>query len=136
MSSIITSRGVRVVAVSVTSLIPASLVYAIQTDALAAAKLTPTTVTIKAEQVDLSGTVRSPKKVCKNNRKVFLVKQKGAKFGGDDKVIATDTTELKKGVGVWRTGNTGIEGKFYAKVKKTSKCRAAVSKTVVAERDD
>jgi len=94
------------------------------------------TVTIQAENTDLSGTVKSKRKACKNERKVFLVKQKGAKGGDDDKVIASDTTELEGGVGVWSTGNTGIEGRFYAKVKRTALCKAATSPTVRAERDD
>ncbi|MET0525960.1 MAG: hypothetical protein ABWZ91_14240 [Nocardioides sp.] len=93
-------------------------------------------VTIKAEGTDLSGTVKSKRRACKNERKVFLVKQKGAKGGSDDKVIASDTTELDDGVGVWSTGNTGIEGRFYAKIKRTPLCKAAVSRTVRAIRED
>jgi hypothetical protein len=93
-------------------------------------------VTIKAEGTDLSGTVKSKRRACKHERKVFLVKQKGAKGGSDDKVIASDTTELDDGVGVWSTGNTGIEGRFYAKIKRTPLCKAAVSRTVRAIRED
>ena len=93
-------------------------------------------VTIKAEGTDLSGTVKSKRRACKNERKVFLVKQKGAKGGSDDKVIASDTTELDDGVGVWSTGNTGTEGRFYAKIKRTPLCKAAVSRTVRAIRED
>jgi hypothetical protein len=92
------------------------------------------TVTIKAEGTDLSGTVKSKRRACKDERKVFLVKQKGAKGGSNDKVIATDTTELQNGIGKWSTGNTGIEGKFYAKVKRTPQCKAATSRTVRAVR--
>ena len=91
-------------------------------------------VTIKAEGTDLSGTVKSKRRACKNERKVFLVKQKGAKGGSNDKVIATDITELDDGVGEWNTGNTGIEGRFYAKIKRTPLCKAAVSPTVRATR--
>lgn len=94
------------------------------------------TVTIKAEQTDLSGTIKSKRKACKDGRKVFLVKQKGQKGGDDDKVIASDTSELQNGVGEWSTGNTGIEGRFYAKVKPTSMCKGAVSATVNAVRND
>jgi hypothetical protein len=91
-------------------------------------------VTIKAEGTDLSGTVKSKRRACKNERKVFLVKQKGAKGGSNDKVIATDITELDNGVGEWSTGNTGIEGRFYARIKRTPLCKAAVSPTVRATR--
>ncbi len=95
-----------------------------------------TVVTIEAEQTDLSGEVRSKRKVCKDGRKVLLIKQKGAKGGADDKVIASDTTELDDGVGEWSTGNTGIEGRFYAKVKRTPQCKGAVSPTVRAVRNE
>ena len=93
-------------------------------------------VTIKAENTDLSGTVKSQRRVCKDERKVLLIKQKGTKGGSDDKVIASDTTELDNGVGEWSTGNTGIEGRFYAKVKRTPQCKAATSPTVRAIRED
>lgn len=95
-----------------------------------------TTVTIQAENTDLSGTVLSKRRACKDGRKVLLVKQKGAKGGDDDKVISSDTTELQDGVGVWSTGNTGIEGRFYAKVKRTALCKGATSPTVRAVRAD
>ncbi len=93
-------------------------------------------VTIQAENTDLSGTVTSKRKSCKDGRKVLLVKQKGAKGGDDDTVIASDTTELQNGVGVWSTGNTGIEGRFYAKVKRTPSCKGATSPTVRAVRSE
>jgi hypothetical protein len=93
-------------------------------------------VTIKAEGTDLSGTVKSTRKACKNNPTVYLYLQRGARGGGNDELLATDTTELQNGVGHWNTGNLGTEGKFYAKVKRTPKCKAAASRTVVAERND
>src|SRR5918992_5118768 len=70
-------------------------------------------VTIKAEGTDLSGTVKSRRKACKNNRTVYLYLQRGARGGGNDELFATDTTELQNGVGHWNTGNLGTEGKFY-----------------------
>jgi hypothetical protein len=102
-----------------------------------AAGATPakTTVTIKAEGTDLSGTVSSPKpKRCAKNRTVLLIKQKGARGGGDDQKIGSDTAELSGGKYEWSTGNTGIEGKFYAKVKAIPGCKGATSKTVKAMR--
>jgi len=89
-------------------------------------------VTIQAEGTDLSGTVKSPRRICKADRKVLLVKQKGAKGGDDDQVIASDTTSLQDGKWVWSTGNTGTEGRFYAKVRRTADCKRALSPTVVA----
>jgi len=93
-------------------------------------------VTIKAENTDLSGTVKSKRKVCKEDRKVLLYLQRGARGGSNDELFATDTTELDDGVGEWETGNLGFEGKFYAIVKRTPQCKAAASRTVVAERND
>lgn len=102
----------------------------------AAAPKAKTVVTIKAENTDLSGTVKSKRKVCKDERKVYLYLQRGARGGGNDELFATDTTELYQGVGRWDTGNLGFEGKFYATVKRTPQCKGAASPTVVAERDE
>ncbi|MGC4110735.1 MAG: hypothetical protein QM747_09990 [Nocardioides sp.] len=101
-----------------------------------AAGAAKTTVTIKAEGVDLSGTVSSPKpRRCAKNRTVNLIKQIGTRGGGDDDKIGSDTAELQNGVYVWDTGNTGIAGKFYAKVKAIPGCKGATSKTVKAVRN-
>ena len=94
------------------------------------------TVTIKAEGVDLSGTVTSKRAACMDERKVIVFKQVGTRGGGDDIKFAMDTTELDNGVGEWNTGNTGTEGKFYAKVRKTAECKAAASPTIKAVRND
>lgn len=93
-------------------------------------------VTIKAENTDLSGTVKSKRLACKKERRVLLYKQKGTKGGADDSLFATDTTGLQNGQWTWNTGNLGTEGRFYAKVKRTPKCKAAVSRTVRAVRND
>ena len=93
-------------------------------------------VTIKAEGTDLSGVVKSKRKACKKDRTVYLYLQRGTRGGGNDELFATDTTELDDGVGEWETGNLGFEGKFYAKIRRTATCKAAVSRTVRAVRDD
>lgn len=96
-----------------------------------------TTVTIKAENTDLSGTVSSPKpNKCAAGRTVILMKQKGTRGGGNDVRIASDTASKQGGVYRWSTGNTGMEGRFYAKVRATSKCKGDTSRTVRAERSD
>ena len=74
------------------------------------------TVTIKAEGTDLSGKVKSPRAACKDDRKVIVFKQVGARGGGNDKRFASDTAESD---GSWNTGNTGTAGRFYAKVRPT-----------------
>lgn len=94
------------------------------------------TVTIKAEGVELSGEVKSSKLVCKDGRTVTVYKQKGARGGGDDVRLASDTSGLQGGKYVWSTGNTGVEGRFYAVVKKTAQCKRAVSATIRAVRPD
>lgn len=93
-------------------------------------------VTIQAEGVDLSGTVVSRREACMDARKVLVFRQVGKRGGGDDVLVASDTSEVVDGVGTWSTGNTGLEGKFYAKVKRSPLCKAAVSPTVKAVRND
>jgi hypothetical protein len=94
-----------------------------------------TTVTIKAEGTDLSGTVRSPNlHVCAHGRTVLVIKQKGARGGGDDIRFARDTAQLVGNVGRWSTGTTGTPGRFYARVKPIPGCKGDTSKTVRAVR--
>lgn len=94
------------------------------------------TVTIKAQGTDLSGIVKSKRLACKKEVTVLLYKQKGAKGGADDSLFATDTTGLQNGKWTWNTGNLGTEGRFYSKVKRTPKCKRAISPTVRAVRND
>lgn len=95
----------------------------------------PTTVTIKAEQTDLSGTVSSPRPLrCADGRTVLLIKQKGTRGGGDDIRFASDTADLQGDAYVWSTGTTGTEGRFYAKVKPIDGCKGDTSPTVRAQR--
>jgi hypothetical protein len=87
--------------------------------------------------VDLSGTVSSPHpKKCAKGRTVAVIKQKGARGGGDDVKIGSDTAEKSGGVYRWSTGNTGLEGKFYAKVKAIPGCHGDTSKTIRAVRNN
>ena len=65
------------------------------TGAAGAAGDASTTVTIKAEGTDLSGVVKSPRpKRCAADRLVVVVRQKGARGGGDDVRFATDTAHV------------------------------------------
>jgi hypothetical protein len=105
---------------------------AIGTAATASANPTvASTVTIQAEGTDLFGNVSSTNATCENNRKVIVFKQVGTRGGGDDIRFASDTTDSD---GDWNTGNTGTEGKFYAKVKKTDLCKSDLSPTIRATR--
>jgi hypothetical protein len=94
-----------------------------------------TTVTIKAEGTDLSGTVSSSRPArCADGRTVFLIKQVGARGGGDDIRFAMDTAGLQGDVYTWSTGTTGTAGRFYAKVKPIQGCKGDTSPTVRAHR--
>jgi hypothetical protein len=94
-----------------------------------------TTVTIQAEGVDLFGKVKSTKLSCLGNRMVKVYKQKGAEQSpSTDRVIASDTSERQGDVGVWSVGNTGMEGKFYARTGATLECKGDTSPTIVARR--
>jgi hypothetical protein len=100
-----------------------------------AAARAPVTVTIKAEGTDLSGRVRSTKPLkCAADRKVIVFKQKGKRGGGNDIRFASDRTDLQNGKWVWSTGNTGTEGRFYAKVKRKPGCQGDTSRTIRAQR--
>ncbi len=96
-----------------------------------AAPTIPSTVSIQAAGTDLSGTVSSSNPACESDRQVLVYKQVGARGGGNDIRFAMDTSDDD---GDWNTGNTGTEGKFYAKVKKTDFCKADFSPTIRATR--
>jgi hypothetical protein len=100
-----------------------------------AAPQAPVTVTITAEGTDMSGTVKSADPACAAERTVVVFKQKGSRGGGDDVRFASDTTDLQGMKYVWSTGNTGTEGRFYAKLKATAECKAAASRTIRVQRD-
>ncbi len=97
------------------------------------APLPTSSVTITADGLDLSGTVSSSRAACERDRRVVVFKVLGAKGGEDDVRFASDTTQASGGVGVWSTGNTGVEGRFYAKVRRTSRCAADVSRVIRAD---
>jgi hypothetical protein len=112
-------------------------VLGVQGGANAAPARAKVSVTITAEQVDLSGTVSSPKPVkCAANRTVAVFEQIGGRGGGDDERRFSDTTSLQGGKYVWSTGNTGEEGFFYAVVAAKPGCKGAASPTVHAVRNE
>ena len=104
--------------------------------AVGAAGDAASTVTIKAQGTDLSGTVSSPKpKRCAADRHVVVFKQKGTRGGGDDTKFASDSASLSGGVYQWSTGNTGTPGRFYAVVRHIAGCKADSSPTIRAVRN-
>jgi hypothetical protein len=101
--------------------------------AVAAAAPAGVTVTIKAEGTDMFGVVKSPKPAkCADDRTVKVYKL----VHGEPHLWATDTTELQGKKGVWSTGNTGTEGRFFAKVGKKPGCKGDVSPTIRVQRND
>jgi hypothetical protein len=95
----------------------------------------PTDVTIREQNGDFHGKVKSPEggQQCLEDRKVTVFKKRD----GRDKRINSDTTD--KG-GNWNTGNTHVgKGKYYAKAKavllKTDEvlCEKGKSKTVTVD---
>lgn len=115
------------------SLLTGAALLAVPATAAGQSALAParSTVTIKAEGTDLSGTLKSPRAACVENRKVIVIKQVGARGGGNDQSFASDTADAD---GSWNTGNTGTPGRFYAKVKKTTRCKGDTSPTIRARR--
>ena len=92
----------------------------------------PTEVTIKEQNGDFHGKVKSPDggQQCIEDRKVTVYKKKD----GPDKKINSDTADT---AGNWDTGNTHVgQGKYYAKAKhvllKTEEvhCETGKSETV------
>ena len=92
-----------------------------------------TKVTIHEENGDFSGKVKSKRlHKCAENRKVKVFKQSGQHQNPrNDTKIASDVSELDGDHGVWSTGNTAAPpGKYYARARKTSKCKGDSSRTV------
>ena len=102
-----------------------------------AGTLIETRVTIKTQNGDFWGTVVSPRpKLCARERKVVVFKQLGAEQNpANDEKIANDTASLSGDTYEWNTGNTGaMNGKYYARVGRTTSCKADTSKTVKVRR--
>lgn len=90
------------------------------------------TVTIQSEGTDIFGEVRSSKpRRCAANRTVKLFKM----VNGEPHLWTNDTTELQGGRWVWSAGNTGTEGRFFAKVGAKPGCRADASPTIRVRRN-
>lgn len=98
-----------------------------------AAGAAKTTLTIRAQGLDLSGTVQSSRGSCLGDRNVKLYKQKGQEQRPNtDTLVATDTSERLGDHGEWSTGNMGMRGKFYVRTGKVPGCTGAASKTIRA----
>ncbi|HEY6565950.1 MAG TPA: hypothetical protein VI341_00400 [Actinomycetota bacterium] len=119
-------------------LVPAMIAFAVGSavtiagPAVAGGSHAPTTVTIKAENGDLSGRVKSTRPmVCAQGRKVIVYKQVGSQQDPSvDERVGTDTAGLNGDRYEWSTGNSGTFGKVYALVRRTPDCKADRSDTI------
>jgi hypothetical protein len=95
-----------------------------------------TTVTIRTENGDFWGQVKSPRpRICAAGRKVVLFKQVGRNQNpSNDERVASDTASRNGDRYEWNTGNTGLSGKFYARVARTDECKGDTSQTVRSDR--
>lgn len=97
-----------------------------------AAGKTDTKVSIKGDNGDYYGYVKSADTDCANGREVKVFKQLGSdQDPKHDQKIGTDVAQANGTKYMWAIGNSGYKhGKFYAKVGKTSECKGATSKTI------
>jgi hypothetical protein len=98
------------------------------TEAAVATTRAPTTLTIKAKNGDIWGTISStrPKK-CAKDRKVVVFKQVGTV---QDPTIDTKVASWQNGHYEWSIGNSGTFGKVYARAPRTLYCKAGSSDTI------
>lgn len=94
--------------------------------------LTPTKVTIKGDEGDYYGYVKSSDYDCENDRTVKVYKMEGnSPSPKTDLLIGTDTSSPNGPDGMWSIGNSGYkDGSFYAKVKKSGYCGGDISKVI------
>jgi hypothetical protein len=100
---------------------------------MASAAGAETKVTIKGENGDFYGNVKSSDPDCVSERKVVVYKQLGSEQDHkSDQKIASDITEATtSNKAQWSVGNTGYkDGKFYARAAKVPGCKAATSQTI------
>lgn len=98
-----------------------------------ASGLASTSVTIKGQNGDYSGSVYSPKlHKCADQRTVTVYKQKGSHQNPSvDNEIGSDVSELHGHHGEWSIGNSGFKsGTFYARAARTPWCKAASSRSI------
>ena len=130
-----TNHYLYMLAALMTLVMLAALTTTMTSTSVQAATKARTTLTIQAEGVDLFGKVKSSKLSCLGNRTVKVYKQKGTQQSpSTDPVIASDISQRVGDHGEWSVGNTGREGKFYARTRGTLACTGATSATIVARR--
>jgi hypothetical protein len=117
------------------AIVPLASVGATSAGAAAPAK---TKLSIHTQNGDFSGTIKSKKRKCMNNREVHVFRQLGSqRHPSTDEEVASDTSSIQNGVGRWQTGNTGLrDGKrYYAYTPSIGGCKAGISGTVTTVLD-
>lgn len=100
--------------------------------AQAATDAASVTVTITAQGTDMSGVVDSSNPaLCAAHRTVKVYRV----VNGQAHSFASDTTDRQGSSWVWSTGNTGTEGRFFAKVAAKPGCNGDVSPTIRVQRN-
>jgi hypothetical protein len=91
-----------------------------------------TKVSIKGDNGDYYGYVKSSDNDCELNRTVKVFKMLGdSPSPKTDLKIGTDVAQPNGPDSMWSIGNSGYKsGDFYAKVGKTSLCKGATSKVI------
>jgi hypothetical protein len=97
-----------------------------------AAEKASTEVTIKGQNGDYYGYVKSPDPDCESNRKVDVYKMLGPSPNRQsDLKIGSDIAQPNGPHGMWSIGNSGYKkGKFYAHAKKTDECKGDLSPVI------
>jgi hypothetical protein len=105
---------------------------ALATGASASVGKSATEVTIKGENGDFYGNVKSSDPSCAEGRKVTVFKLKGSSPNPSvDRKITSDTASLSGGKYRWSVGNTGEKnGFFYARVVKNDHCTGDISPVI------
>jgi len=87
-------------------------------------------LSIEASAPGFSGELVSSRESCQDGRKVTVFKQKGRSRNlRRDRKVGSDIARPNGDSALWHV-DTGPEGRYYAYVKATRKCKAAVSRTV------
>jgi len=97
-----------------------------------ASAATSTEVTIKGQEGEYYGYVKSQKSSCESGRTVNVFKMLGSSPNpSDDKKIGSDTSAPNGPDGMYNIGNSGFKkGKFYAQVKKNGQCGGDLSPVI------
>ncbi len=100
----------------------------------AANEKAPTEVTIKGQNGDYYGYVKSPDEDnCESDRKVNVFKLAPGHTPDpqSDQKIGSDTASPNGPNAMWSIGNSGLKkGRFYAQAKKTADCKGDLSPVI------